>query len=158
MDWIGWVLVLAAGAYLMTKATPANAPGVPRGIRNNNPGNIKYNGTQWQGLANPPTDGTYARFDTALYGLRAIAVIMKTYRDVHGLNTVRGIITRWAPPGSNNTEAYIKDVSQRMGVTPDQPLDPGVSTQANLVKAIVMHENGQQPYNQSLINNAVQLA
>lgn len=143
---------------MATKATPANAPGAPRGIRNNNPGNIKATGTQWEGLASPASDGTYAVFGSPLYGLRAIAVIMRTYRDVHGLNTVRGIISRWAPPGSNDTAAYIQDVSQRMGVTPDQPLDAGQSTQAHLVAAIVHHENGEQPYSQSLINQAVALA
>ena len=50
----------------------------PRGIRNNNPGNIEHNGTNWQGMDNPPHDGRFIRFVTPQYGIRAMARVLTT--------------------------------------------------------------------------------
>lgn len=83
-----------------------------RGIRNNNPLNIEA-GAMWQGLdESNPTDGRFARFESPEYGIRAAVRILHTYRDEHGIDTVRDIITRWCPPEEpgNDTEAYIDTV------------------------------------------------
>lgn len=131
--------------------------GTPRGIRNNNPGNIEYNGTQWQGLASPPSDGRFAIFKEPVYGIRALARVLETYYKSHELNTVRGIINRWAPPGENDSESYIANVAWKLGIEADQPFNV-MARRADLVAAIIQHENGEQPYSDQLINRGVAMA
>jgi len=113
----------------------------PRGIRNNNPGNIRYDGTRWRGLRGD--DGAYCVFDTPENGIRAMAKILKTYQR-KGFVTIRQIINRWAPTSENNTDAYINSVSSRLGIGPDVELS--VKNWPGLITAIIFHENGQQPY------------
>lgn len=132
----------------------------PRGIRNNNPGNIRL-GIQWFGLVPPAqqTDPTFCQFDTAAHGIRAIGKILCTYHDVYGLNTIQDMIARWAPPNENDTAAYVANVAQLVGVQPSDPInihDP--NTLATLVKAIIFHENGEQPYDADTIMTGVKLA
>jgi len=83
----------------------------PRGIRNNNPGNIRRNGDPWQGLAETQGDKEFFTFATPVYGIRALARTLITYQDRHGLRTIRQIISRWAPPVENDTESYVKAVT-----------------------------------------------
>lgn len=133
---------------------------MPRGIRNNNPGNIDWHkGVDWEGLATPPSDGRFCRFVDPVYGLRAIAKIILNYRRKHKINTVRGIVGRWAPAVENDTTAYVRSVSAALGVTPDAPIDatkPAVMRE--LVRAIVYHENGQMPYDTATIDDALRRA
>lgn len=127
----------------------------PRGIRNNNPGNIEYHESiPWRGQTGG--DGRFATFDTAHNGLRALAKQLLVYEDKYGLRTVRGIINRWAPPVENNTSAYVNAVASALGVGPDDVISThGPRTLAGLVTAIVQHENGQQPYTVPQITAAV---
>ena len=53
----------------------------PRGIRNNNPGNIRRNGDPWQGLAKEQNDREFFTFKSAVYGIRALARLLITYQD-----------------------------------------------------------------------------
>lgn len=129
---------------------------MPRGIRNNNPGNIRYTGTAWQGLDNPPSDGEYCRFIAPRWGIRAMARVLASYR-ARGVVTIRQIISTWAPVGdSNPTESYIYSVSQRMGIASDVPLME--TDWPALIEAIIYHENGQQPYTMALIREGVSWA
>lgn len=132
----------------------------PRGIRNHNPGNIEYSpATKWQGLADPPTDGRFCRFKAPAWGIRALARVLITYQDKHGLNTVRKIVTRWAPPVENNTTAYVNAVARRVGVGPDMPISVhDYETLAPLAEAIIHHENGKQPYDKATIEEGLYLA
>lgn len=83
-----------------------------RGIRNNNPANIRR-GCNWKGLAKTQTDREFCQFTTMTWGVRALLVTLRTYVVKHHLHTVREIINRWAPPSDgNNTEAYIKFVEK----------------------------------------------
>ena len=83
-----------------------------RGIRNNNPANIRH-GCTWRGLAEKQTDREFCQFVTMTWGLRALLVTLRTYVVKHHLHTVREIITRWAPPSDgNNTEKYIEFVEK----------------------------------------------
>jgi hypothetical protein len=129
----------------------------PRGIRNNNPGNIEYTGTQWQGLDNPASDGRFMRFIAPEWGIRALARTLDTYHNTHGIDTVRGIINRWAPSFENNTGSYIGHVAQSVGVSADQPFDVNAKM-PQLVRAIIQHENGEQPYSTALINKGIGMA
>lgn len=130
----------------------------PRGIRNNNPGNIRLGHTMWQGEAANQPDPAFITFTEPVWGLRAIARILYTYQSA-GLNTVRKMVGRWAPPSENATDAYVAAVARGMGVGPDDPVDlhtPG--HMVNMVQAIVLHENGEQPYDLDIIERAVALA
>ena len=83
-----------------------------RGIRNNNPANIRR-GCNWKGLIRQQEDREFCQFVTMTWGVRALLVTLRTYVVKHHLHTVREIITRWAPPSDgNNTEEYIKFVEK----------------------------------------------
>lgn len=94
----------------------------PRGIRNNNPGNIRENGTRWQGRVAPTDqiapmkDSAFVVFSSVRWGLRAMAraILNKIGR---GTNTITGIVTEWAPPFENNTAEYIKRVVSDTGIS-----------------------------------------
>ncbi len=128
----------------------------PRGIRNNNPGNIRYNGIAWQGLAVPPSDGAFCVFTDAHYGLRALAKLIRNYNKYYGLRTIFGIIRRFAPDVENNTNAYIDSVSRATGIDSHYQMDlDNTKTMLALIKAIIKHENGRQPYTDEEIIKAI---
>ncbi len=127
-----------------------------RGLRNNNPGNIRKNITKWLGLADNQTDPDFFQFATPEYGIRAMAVTLNTYMTRYGLNTIRGMISRWAPPSENDTEAYIAAVAKDAGVGPDDVIND--ANLPDIVAGIIKHENGLNPYSDDTINNAVAMA
>lgn len=132
----------------------------PRGIRNNNPGNIRW-GDEWQGLVPEAqrTDKSFCQFKSAEYGIRAMIIILRNYQRKYGLNTVSKIIGRWAPPNENNTQSYINGVAQSVGVSPDQEIDVTDSRVIiPLVEAVIKHENGEQPYGFDVFIRAIGLA
>ncbi|EMK0255615.1 structural protein [Salmonella enterica] len=132
----------------------------PRGIRNNNPGNIRW-GDDWRGLvpAAKRTDKDFCQFTAPEYGIRAMIVILRNYQRKHGLNTISGIISRWAPTNENNTQAYIASVTKATGAAPDQRIDTGDSRfMMKLLQAIIRHENGVQPYDFDVLVRALNLA
>lgn len=131
---------------------------LPRGIRDNNPGNLHHSADEWQGQASEQTDPDYIVFTSSIWGIRALARTLLTYYRVHGLNTVRGIVNRWAPPSAgNDTPSYVADVAKRAGIAvTDNPIkvdDPGLL--ARLCAAIIAHENGNFAYPLSEISEAV---
>ena len=129
----------------------------PRGIRNNNPGNIKYTGTAWLGLANPPHDGTFCVFTEAKYGIRALAKVLRNYNRYYGIRTIYRIIKRFAPATENQTDAYIKSVAASTGYDPHTQLNlESNAVLVKLMKAIIKHENGKQPYTDEEIEAAIQ--
>jgi len=96
---------------------------LPRGIRNNNPLNIRRSKDQWQGMSKTQGDRSFCQFETLEYGWRAaFCLLTRTYYHKYRLYTVRAIVSRWAPPSENNTEAYIANVSRLTGIDPDEPL------------------------------------
>ena len=128
-----------------------------RGLRNNNPGNIRKSADKWQGLSAEQPDPEFFSFQTPEYGIRAMAKILKNYQVRHGINTIRGIINRWAPPVENDTGAYIEHVARVVGVNPDQPINVNDILRP-LVEVIIKHENGVQPYSPETISNGLRLA
>ena len=106
----------------------------PRGIRNNNPLNIRLSSDKWQGQINANVndndnnsslkgEGAFCQFHTMEYGWRAAFVILcRTYYGKYGLKTIRDLVSRWAPAKENNTEAYIRHVSDYTGIAPNKVL------------------------------------
>ncbi|MDD3181351.1 MAG: structural protein P5 [Alphaproteobacteria bacterium] len=137
----------------MTSKTPA------RGIRNNNPGNLRRTDDPWQGLAETQTDKEFFVFQSPVYGIRALARTLIKYQDKHGLRTIRQIIGRWAPALENDTVAYIKAVSASSGFGQDVELDMHKYEHLKAITlAIIAFENGQQPYTGAQIDKALLLA
>lgn len=142
---------------------------IPRGIRNNNPGNIRWSNDQWKGLIpkDQASDKSFCVFRTPEYGIRAMTRILRRYTQYPGIpnvgkpkiDTIREIISRWAPPNENNTEAYIQSVAKNVGVAANSPIDVFDSAiMLKLLKAIIAHENGQQPYTDAQILAGINLA
>ena len=129
----------------------------PRGIRNNNPGNIVRTSGAWEGEV-AGQDAKFKTFATPEQGIAAVGRNLLSYEG-KGLNTISGIINRWAPPSENNTSEYVSTVSKAMGVSPDAKLnmkDPAVLT--SLTRAIIKHENGQMPYSDEQMQAGVDAA
>ena len=97
---------------------------LPRGIRNNNPLNIRRTAKdQWKGLRAQQTDASFCQFERLEYGWRAAFYLLtRTYYHKYRLYTIRMIISRWAPPRENLTETYIQNVSRLTGILPDEPI------------------------------------
>lgn len=131
----------------------------PRGIRNNNPGNIRHNSDPWQGLAERQSDVEFFTFKDPIYGIRALARTLIAYQDKHSLRSIRQILNRWAPPVENNTNAYVRAVATQTGFDADQSLDMHNFDQLKpLIEAIIQHENGQQPYSDTQLTKGLVLA
>ena len=129
-----------------------------RGIRNNNPGNIRH-GEKWEGLSDKQTDSSFCIFKTPEYGIRAMAKILLNYQKKYGLKTIKQIISRWAPPNENNTQSYIKSVSLSVGVDSEEEINlNNKNIMVPLIKAIIKHENGEQPYSDEQILKGIHLA
>ncbi|HHT1110002.1 TPA: hypothetical protein ACTYBL_001837 [Klebsiella aerogenes] len=130
----------------------------PRGVRNNNPGNLEASSSNpWVGQTG--SDGRFAKFETPEHGIRALGRNLLSYQR-QGIDTVSDIINRWAPPSDNNdTAAYIKSVCAQLGVKADQPLDTSnPDTLQALCAAIIKHENGSQPYSNEQLSTGVSAA
>lgn len=126
---------------------PGPAPGgsAPRGVRNNNPLNVRSlpKGT-WNGQTSVD-DGGYAVFDTPEAGWRAADLNLQSYAKNHGINTVAGIVNRWAPAADNNNPAaYSAYVAKAVGVDPNAKLDLSDPTvRQGVLKAMATFENGR---------------
>lgn len=136
---------------------------IPRGVRNNNPGNIDYSpSNKWNGqlgLEEGVTKPRFARFDTPENGIRALGKLLQTYQRVYGLDTVAKIISRWAPSNENDTAAYVRSVERRIGTKPGAKIlltDPDVLK--GFVVAIIAHENGGNPYTDAVVTEGVRRA
>ena len=138
-----------------------------RGYRNRNPGNIDWNPrNRWQGqvgIEPAPLNGDpprFAVFETHEFGIRALAMLLITYQDRHGLRTIRQIINRWAPPNENKTGRYVQFVDEVLpGHGPDDPVDVHSYADARLlVEAIIRKELGGMPYPAAVIDEGLRLA
>jgi hypothetical protein len=127
----------------------------PRGIRNHNPGNIRKSSTDWRGKVGD--DGAFVTFDDPVNGIRAMARILLNYQKNYGLDTIRKLVNRWAPPNENDTTTYTNFVASRAGVSPDAKIIVHDMLPV-LLPAFIQMENGMQPYDSATIKLAVDLA
>ena len=103
-------------------------------------------------------DSAFCVFESPVFGIRALAKVLINYKKIHGLNTVRQIVSRYAPPNENQTKAYIKSVAKQLEVYPDTKIDieeRGVLTV--FIKAVIRMENGIQPYSDEVIQEGIDL-
>lgn len=112
----------------------------PRGLRNNNPGNIIATPINWRGEVTR-TDGHFEQYVDMAHGYRALMVNLRSYIR-KGCITLKDIIYRWAPPSQNNTEAYIRAVSKHTGYTRLQEIKADREHLTALAAAISYVENG----------------
>jgi len=114
----------------------------PRGLRNNNPLNIRHNADVFQGEIKG-NDKTFKSFSSMSYGYRAAFVTLATYLS-RGWNTIEKIITHWAPPSENNTEKYIVNVEKWSGVPRNKELTVADGADYILIVAAMSFvENGR---------------
>lgn len=148
---LGPLLAIIGGGLLVAGGFMSQ----PRGIRNNNPGNIRH-GDKWIGMSANQTDPEFVQFETPEYGIRAMYRIFINYNEKHNLKTISDYIKRWAPPSENDTNAYILAVSNAMEKHPNYKLT-WYDTPA-LIAAVIKQENGVQPYTQQQILKGMALA
>lgn len=116
---------------------------ISRGLRNNNPLNIRRNSTKWQGLAEVQKDRSFFTFIAPEWGYRAALRTLRNYNRIHGLTTVRQWIARWAPPVENDTEAYIAFVCKSAEVGENcEPNLYNKEVMCRIVAAMSHMENG----------------
>jgi hypothetical protein len=115
----------------------------PRGLRNNNPGNIRQSSVRYTGEVQPSKDGAFKQFQSMEYGYRAMFVLLHTYARKHGINTIEGMISRYAPANENHTQAYIDAVSEWSGVPSTSHLTTtNAEVMIPIVAAMSRVENG----------------
>lgn len=118
---------------------------LPRGLRLCNPGNIRINSDLFQGEARPSKDKSFKQFEMMTYGYRAIFKILSNYYRNYKLDTIRKMIGRWAPENENDTEAYIKAVSDYAGIPADDPINLNDREQmTRIVAGMSKVENGRE--------------
>ena len=130
---------------------------IPRGIRNNNPLNIRI-GNKWLGEVPCPTDTQFEQFTRMEYGVRAGFLLIKRYIERYHLNTIKLIVSRWAPPSENKTNAYIASVEKLSGIPADKDLRFYDNVEMiSLVDAMIVVECGQH-IDRDIINRGYMLA
>ena len=116
---------------------------LPRGLRLNNPGNIRISTTKWQGEIIPSADKSFKQFTSLAHGYRSMLKLIRNYKIFYGLDTIEKIINRWAPPNENKTDAYINFVSKYTGYQPDTVINVYKREQMIIIAAaITLQENG----------------
>lgn len=116
---------------------------ISRGYRNCNPGNIRISKTIYKGEVVPSQDTAFKQFVSMDYGYRAMFVLIHYYYKVLGRKTVRQIISRYAPENENNTNAYIRYVSEAILRGPDSEIDiASMDEMVLMVAAMSKIENG----------------
>ena len=134
---------------------------LPRGIRNNNPGNIRIANNNWQGKVpvSENTDGDFEQFYKMEMGVRALTKLGWTYLRQNPNHTILSFIEKYAPNNENNSLAYAETVASRLGVSIEHSVNDiytDVSSQYLFILAIIRHENGIAFDNQE-ISDGVEL-
>lgn len=130
---------------------------IPRGIRNNNPLNIRV-GNKWKGEVSHPTDKQFEQFVSMEWGVRAAFIILRRYIQRYGLNTIARIIAKWAPTSENNTRAYVKAVATKVGISPDAQVKyEDEQLMCSIADAMIRVECGQ-PIDMAIIKKGYAMA
>lgn len=141
---IGIVLLALISSKSSAQILPASGSG-RRGLRNNNPGNIRISNTQWQGKVTPNTDGSFEQFTSMEYGARAMLKILATYINTYKLDTIPKIINKWSPASDgNNPTAYADSVSNATGISKSTIISTASPAKLYMIaQAMTFVENGK---------------
>lgn len=113
----------------------------PRGLRNNNPLNIRK-GNNWQGERKPQTDPAFEEFETMELGLRAAFIIIRGYVRKR-IDTPTAIVSRWAPPTENDTSRYLTFVCNHAQLIASRSLKwSDKNALCRLLRAMAQYECG----------------
>lgn len=107
---------------------------ISRGLRNNNPGNIRLGSFRYKGERAKSSDTAFRQFESVEWGYRAMFMLLHTYEKRYGCNTLRKIINRYAPPVENHTEGYIRRVAHATHLLPDEEIS---TTDGAIMTAVV---------------------
>lgn len=135
--------IVAGGGIPPVNSAPQDTS-QPRGVRNNNPGNIEDGpfARNQPGYSGVEPKGRFATFKSPDDGTNAAGNLVGSYGS-RGINTVQAVISRWAGSNDPNVPQYIAAVSKQLGVAPDAPLDmQNPQVRQALVGAISRFENG----------------
>lgn len=120
-----------------------------RGIRNNNPFNLKQSKVAW--LGKQPYNDTelvFERFALMKYGVRAGMMNLRTYINKYKCNTCEKIIERYAPSFENDQGAYKRFVYRYLdsrGYDHTSPIVAGTGIFFAMCAAITIYESGFHP-------------
>lgn len=138
---------------------------LPRGVRNNNPGNIRSSIDKWQGLSDTQNDTAFFQFKDPVWGIRAIASLLIGYQNRAHCHTPYDFISRYSPPGDHNpTDVYAARVATAIdpNMTSDMPIDvKDYYVMKPMVQVIITQENGlpwDKFYSDAQIDKALMLA
>lgn len=132
----------------------SNIKNLPRGLRNNNPGNLRISNIKWQGKIpnNQNTDRAFEQFQNIVFGIRAMLTDVANDITVKKLNTLRKLINSYAPPSENDTINYINFVSKATGLNQDAEIKLTPDLLSKIVKSKILIENGTNAVNKVLPN------
>ena len=91
------------------------------GQRINNPFNIRQANQDF--LGETGEESGFVSFESSPFGVRAADKVLTTYGRDYGINTIRGLINRFAPPSENDTRGYVNYISSQLGMDPDAEID-----------------------------------
>ena len=121
---------------------------LPRGIRNRNPLNIRKGKSKWKGevshLKGVPEEKEFCQFETMTSGWRAAFLLLRRYVKNYKCNTVRKIISRWAPANENHTQTYIRYVASKVAEGADGEITYEGPAIMLIAAAMCEMENGVQ--------------
>lgn len=128
-----------------------NNDGKAAGLKIKNPFNIRK-GEEWVGKKDIARIGTglFVEFVDVKYGVRAAFVTLKTYMDKYNINTINGIINRWAPKNENETERYISFIESETGINRNKTLTFGKEEFYPIARAMAKQETGYKITNNEL--------
>ncbi|AOM39683.1 hypothetical protein [Xenorhabdus hominickii] len=115
---------------------------IPRGIRNNNPGNLNF-AKQRGAVKEGGENGRFAVFSTMQEGIAALYRQLQLYFG-RGINTISSIVKKYAPAADGNkVDAYIAALTRKLGIDANQKIDTAnVQQIIDLMEGIIRHENG----------------
>ncbi len=125
----------------------------PRGLSNNNPGNIVDNNINWKGQVECD-DPRFACFEASTYGIRAMVGVLIAYQDRHGITKIDDIIARWAPEPKNNVRGITRTIRQLAGETKEVTNE----NLHELIDWIITMENGKNPYPEEYLKEVVDVS
>ena len=123
-----------------------NTKQLPRGIRNNNPLNIRYvERNKWKGRRETNTDGEFEQFESMKWGIRAAYILIHNYIHIYGLQSIKAIVSRWAPAeDGNDPDSYaerVRELMEKCSVNYRLDFSNGADM-VRLVYAMAIVENG----------------